>query len=1542
MIFEHGSEIEIYARTQVPGPGNERFGNIHPSWLTDPAATAGNKQLRIVQTGTGASATLVTSLIDEESSGAGVVNLGIANRDADSLDITSSAGTDATVPSASTTQAGLLSAADKIEVDHVNDNLVNIGINAGHIEANTERIAALENGTGDAGHLHNSGAFGLYPYPGTVTFTTPSANRRSIADRAPYTGPNNPAWINQPETYARTGVGTSANTRLHQNSFVHGVNAATHNDTTFNTRLRAYILTEGQATILPTGASSGLYTALENAFRWGYTDDTSGLLADANVQIRNSAAHAGFTYGLTDDQREIIINRASDNVFTADLLLSYNPNFTIGLRRFVMYTGPRLATEQDAIDSYRNTPAAYYEIVSGGFPATIDFGFAPNANGVNQRGYGFEMFWLAGVGQGIVVERESHLAFGRISSQLFSGPTVNYGIDKKYGDPNVNDGPFASTSTLAESFSTDTPTRDANDHLRLYIPDDEVNEIYGSDGNLTERASQNVDPLNYSAGTAIDLIYTLNFAPTMTDGTVIGDLAGIRNALTITDPFASNEASLLSRIGTGVVQAYDFTTRQLTIRFTPGFTGSVATGGSWFVDVSYFSAQGRSGWLGTDENDNRSVISFRWIPRQNINGTPNPAGEQHTSTIVRIAGVAPETQVMRAGIPIFSNFNKQYLEIQIQGYVATAGEIAYPNPGPQDGTQVVVEELYAEGIGRGTDISILLAPRDTAARPIPIDHTWLHNDRTTADNSVIETPTNNEVLTYRDGALIFTSTNAPTLTSQLTNDSGFITAADASDAPDVPTGQATSSTTDYDLRVAVASDGGRTISWEVNDTTPEVNPNIPDAPTGQAAPSTTNYDLRVAVDNANARTITWEPASAQGPFSAFTLAGTPNAMTAPYLQFTGSNTIEWMNIDTGTNVNVGEGANRPKRDDVIIDTTEPSQTAEEANNSLRNVNFNFNDSTNILSATVNVAGLATNSQGARGFKGNSVVLDNTQTTGGTQPGEDTVITFVNTFVDNNGVSTNASEMVTIRGGEKGDQGAPGNAGAAGMDGDRGPAGAQGPFQLRLFTDLDDNNGQEFASTINAIGINNGIGQYIIATPGPGFNNFNDGDNLIIFIATGNFQVSVEIDRIVQNITLTTGDRIRFVTTSGVQGNPPQQFVAFGATGTILTHAGGLARGTQVIFQDSVTAFPVAPVITAFLDAVAPTEAPTGITFAGGDFTDVAQYTGLQFTQTDGAIYNYTPVFPAVITADMDFTTVSVFDPANPTDTLVWSAPFTITAAGPAGPPGARGIAGTNGTDGMDARLPIIGTVFPAGATNQFGTDGNTSPTFRTVAAPDASGQLESVTFSLPGQTAGVAQNDLTTGAPVLVSGFDSAQSFAVTYQFRGLIGPTAIDISGTTHTYQVRIFQVIIGGALTGQTPDTVQWQMTLAGTEGTPGADGAAGPGLNLNDNPGFVVKSQNTGAVTDYETRSFETIEFERVRAGGVMGILLSDVDTVQEDQTVLTLTGTTINSYLGANSPFLTTNWFEFVDRSFVGGTFSVTPGVNTYAQANPPVEAMSIIF
>ena len=77
------------------------------------------------------------------ASGAGATNLSVGNKTATTLDIESDTGTDATVPEATTSEAGLLSATDKTKLDGVatgataNDTDANLKNRANHTGTQT-------------------------------------------------------------------------------------------------------------------------------------------------------------------------------------------------------------------------------------------------------------------------------------------------------------------------------------------------------------------------------------------------------------------------------------------------------------------------------------------------------------------------------------------------------------------------------------------------------------------------------------------------------------------------------------------------------------------------------------------------------------------------------------------------------------------------------------------------------------------------------------------------------------------------------------------------------------------------------------------------------------------------------------------------------------------------------------------------------------------------------------------------------------------------------------------------------------------------------------------------------------------------------------------------------------------------------------------------------------------------------------------------------------------------------------------------------------
>ena len=107
---------------------NSGTGNFSTEWanVTDNATTATNVEPLDTIAYDGTSWTYFgsgPSIADAD--------LGIGNRNATTLDITSSTGTDATVPAATTTLAGLLTGADKTAIDNIGDGTITIEENDG-------------------------------------------------------------------------------------------------------------------------------------------------------------------------------------------------------------------------------------------------------------------------------------------------------------------------------------------------------------------------------------------------------------------------------------------------------------------------------------------------------------------------------------------------------------------------------------------------------------------------------------------------------------------------------------------------------------------------------------------------------------------------------------------------------------------------------------------------------------------------------------------------------------------------------------------------------------------------------------------------------------------------------------------------------------------------------------------------------------------------------------------------------------------------------------------------------------------------------------------------------------------------------------------------------------------------------------------------------------------------------------------------------------------------------------------------------------------
>jgi len=102
----------VLTSNEAPFTWNTNFqtGNIpRPAYITD----LGGGELEF-NSGDGS-----TPFVFTTGGGAGNTDLGIANRTSTTLDVTSSTGNDATIPSASNTEAGLMSAADKFKLSGV-------------------------------------------------------------------------------------------------------------------------------------------------------------------------------------------------------------------------------------------------------------------------------------------------------------------------------------------------------------------------------------------------------------------------------------------------------------------------------------------------------------------------------------------------------------------------------------------------------------------------------------------------------------------------------------------------------------------------------------------------------------------------------------------------------------------------------------------------------------------------------------------------------------------------------------------------------------------------------------------------------------------------------------------------------------------------------------------------------------------------------------------------------------------------------------------------------------------------------------------------------------------------------------------------------------------------------------------------------------------------------------------------------------------------------------------------------------------------------
>ena len=127
-----------WAEYTIPTAGTSTDDQTAAEVNTNTANFGGN----LSNTDTTVQAALDT--IDDLTIGVGTTNLGIDNRDADSLDVTSSTGTDAEIPSATTALAGLLASVDKTKLDGIATG-AEVNVQADWNEATTTDDAFIQN-----------------------------------------------------------------------------------------------------------------------------------------------------------------------------------------------------------------------------------------------------------------------------------------------------------------------------------------------------------------------------------------------------------------------------------------------------------------------------------------------------------------------------------------------------------------------------------------------------------------------------------------------------------------------------------------------------------------------------------------------------------------------------------------------------------------------------------------------------------------------------------------------------------------------------------------------------------------------------------------------------------------------------------------------------------------------------------------------------------------------------------------------------------------------------------------------------------------------------------------------------------------------------------------------------------------------------------------------------------------------------------------------------------------------------------------------------
>ena len=484
-------------------------------------------------------------------------------------------------------------------------------------------------------------------------------------------------------------------------------------------------------------------------YKWGHTTRTQ------SVGAFSQSDSLGATRGLGTEDQYTAINyyqRGTYSEVRSDLIVTFGLNtfFTQSLLAGDFNLGlVRVATSRRySGESFRDlsvgSVASYYEITNGAMPFSITSQIPV-----------LQAFWLhrgptpGGTSNftatGLLTRRRVNTLLPTPSGQHF----FDGGLLVKYGNVNEATGPnFAVTGAAARS---------PQDTFRIYLENDAVDEIYGSDGSVVEEFINQPAIPDTGGGNRGDVFIQIDLSsrPTPTEMTLnpspppryaelpsfgmVDDGTGVLvnfgnqpavNPFTVTAPENEANGALLTGIlENGEVVGYDAARDIVRIQFDSPTRLEVP---AYAFSLEYFSGDVATGWLGTTVGDPRSVITVTWVPRQffqtvggRVQGNVNTAGSTQSIAANNDTNAADEIPSGTIGVYGNNTMNQRYLEFSVTS-PPLVGDDANDLYTPQLNTNITLVELYeTDSITQGADLHTLGTPRNTTNFPLPIDGSWL-------------------------------------------------------------------------------------------------------------------------------------------------------------------------------------------------------------------------------------------------------------------------------------------------------------------------------------------------------------------------------------------------------------------------------------------------------------------------------------------------------------------------------------------------------------------------------------------------------------------------------------------------------------------------------------------------------------------------------------------------------------------------------------------------------------------------------------------------